>query len=63
MNIEEIRKNAPLEATHYDVDDEGNVSYYLDDEGHWLVFDDQGCAWNLFSGDFKWYEENTKPLF
>lgn len=63
MTIEEIRKNAPKEATHYDINLDGSIIYYLNDDGHWLGFDEEGFAWNLFSGDFKWYEENTKPLF
>ncbi len=61
MTIEEIRANAPEGATHYDVDGD-EIAYYMNDEGHWLGADDNGDWWNLFSGDFRYYDENLKPL-
>ena len=62
MNIDEIKRNAPEGATHYEECVDGYTCYYLNDEGHWLAADDNGDWWNLFSGDFRYYEENCKPL-
>jgi hypothetical protein len=48
-------------ATHYEIY-KGCVEYLLNDEGHWMGADGEGNWWNLFSGDFPYYEQNAKPL-
>lgn len=62
MTLDEIRKNKPDGATHYEISD-GSVTYLLNDDGHWMGADDNGDWWNLFSGDFPYYEQNAKPLY
>lgn len=62
MTKDEIKRNAPSGSTHYEILDDGDIAYYMNDEGHWLGADDNGDWWNLFSGDFKYYSENLIAL-
>lgn len=61
MTPQQIKANAPDGATHYEIVDD-TVLYYINDDGFWLGSDDEGSWWNLFSGDFDYYNENAKPL-
>ena len=61
VTIEEVRAQAPENATHYEIDGD-EVIYLLCDEGVWYADDGNYCWWVLFSGDFEYYNKNAKPL-
>ena len=62
MTIEEIRKNAPVGATHYGVNDD-EVDYYAKDTiGRWCISDGCGSYWPLRTSTYGELDNTLKPL-
>lgn len=63
MNIDQIKDQAPGGATHYEMQDDGEVCYFTKDYiGRWCSDDGCGCWWPLHSDKYEELDKNLKPL-
>lgn len=62
MNIEYIKENAPIDATHYEIDGDDVLYYAKDYIERWCYVEDNGDLWPTRQSEYDRLDKELKLL-